>query len=90
MAENSSNTAVIWALAGGAALGAGLALLFAPQSGRQTRQALGDITDESVEVARELLTKAGYTVSRGKEAMDQLFKYGRDKKTAMAADEGKG
>jgi gas vesicle protein len=81
MAENNpSSTSVLWALAGGAAIGAGLALLFAPRSGRETRQAIGEITDESLEYAREILQKAGYSVSKGKEAMDQLWRFGRDKK----------
>lgn len=59
MNENSSSTSsVILALVSGAVLGAGLALLYAPQSGRKTRRALQDLGEEAGDYANEILGKA--------------------------------
>jgi gas vesicle protein len=59
MNENSSTTSsVILALVSGAVLGAGLALLYAPQSGRKTRRALQDLGEEASDYARDVLGRA--------------------------------
>ena len=60
--ERSGGSSLWWFLAGGA-LGAGLALLFAPQSGDRTRRAVGrklgklrDAADSALEDLRETLS----------------------------------
>jgi gas vesicle protein len=56
--QNSSTSTVLLALLGGAVVGAGLALLYAPQSGRRTRQKLRDLAQDAEDQARDLVDKA--------------------------------
>ena len=58
MNENSSTSSVVLALVSGAVLGAGLALLYAPQSGRKTRRALQDLGEEAGDYAKDVFGKA--------------------------------
>jgi gas vesicle protein len=55
--SNASAGTVLLALLGGAVLGAGAALLYAPQSGRRTRARIRTFGEEAGESARELLSK---------------------------------
>ena len=52
---NSSTGTVFLALLGGAVLGAGVALLYAPQSGRRTRQRLRELGEDAGERLRDLV-----------------------------------
>ena len=57
----------VWLLAG-VGLGAGLALLFAPQSGRETRRQLVRMAEDS----RDRLTESGQDIlDKGKQVMDK-------------------
>jgi gas vesicle protein len=56
--QGSSTSTVLLALLGGAVVGAGLALLYAPQSGRRTRQKLRDLAEDAEDQARDLVAKA--------------------------------
>lgn len=68
MAENNSGS-LVWFVAG-AAIGASIALLYAPQSGRETRRYLNKKTREG----REILEDAGRDLAeKGKD----LYKKGR-------------
>lgn len=76
--ENSSTGTILLALAGGAILGAGIALLYAPQSGRRTRQKLKDLGDDAEEYAREALERAEEGVERAKAEAQKWMQKGQD------------
>jgi gas vesicle protein len=68
MAENNSGS-LVWFVAG-AAIGASIALLYAPQSGRDTRRYLNKRTRQGREALEEV---AGDFADKGRE----LYKKGR-------------
>lgn len=77
MSSEENGSRAVWFLAG-AAIGAAIALLFAPASGRQTRRYLARKTEEG----RDALLDAGKeVVERGREY------YEKGKKVAEEADE---
>jgi len=59
----------------GGALGASLALLFAPESGRRTRERLRDLAsevrDRTLDLSEDLRDRAGEAIERGREAYDE-------------------
>jgi|SRR5579872_4948166 len=74
MSSNDSNGGIMWFLAG-LGLGALVGVLYAPRSGRETRQAILDAADEGrdylntkSQVARDQATQ---WVAKGKEALSQ-------------------
>jgi gas vesicle protein len=82
MSEDTSCQACgyLTAFAIGALVGAGIALLYAPRSGKETREVLargarklkdkaGDALDEAKEMIREKKTEIAAAVEAGKEAM---------------------
>ena len=69
--ERSSSTTVLLAFAGGALLGAGVALLFAPRSGRKTRQELADMAEETLDKAHDLGRDAARTVEEARHRGEQ-------------------
>jgi gas vesicle protein len=76
MAQDDNGLAastVLVSFLAGAALGAGLALLYAPKSGREIRGQIGDLTDDAVdkikEYAREAQEKIKATLEDGKETI---------------------
>lgn len=77
----STGTVIVSFLAG-AALGAGLALLYAPKSGRETREQIADLADDAVEkikeYAKEAQTKIVAAFEEGQEAI-------REKKSILAS-----
>mgnify|MGYP000913143242 CR=1 FL=1 len=70
----STGTVLVSFLAG-AALGAGLALLYAPKSGRETRDQISDLTDDAVdrikEYAKEAQDKIKTALEEGKETLKE-------------------
>lgn len=68
----SASTVLVSFLAG-AALGAGLALLYSPKSGSEVREQIGDLTDDAVdkikEYAREAQAKIKATLEDSKETI---------------------
>lgn len=66
----------------GAALGAGLALLYAPKSGRETREQINDLADDAVcrikEYTHEAQDKIKATIEEGKETF-------KEKKSILSA-----
>jgi gas vesicle protein len=68
----SASTVLVSFLAG-AALGAGLALLYAPKSGRETREQIADLADDAAdrikEYAKEAQDKIKTALEEGKETI---------------------
>lgn len=66
----------------GGVLGASLAMLFAPESGRRTRERLrdlaADVRDKSLDVTEDLREKAEEAMERGREVLGE-------KKTILSA-----
>jgi len=79
---NVSAGTVLVSLAAGAAIGAGLALLYAPKSGREMRENILDLTEDAVdkikEYAKEAQEKIKNAVEDGKDAFVE-------KKTILAS-----
>ncbi len=78
MAEEERGTSVgtiLISFLAGAALGSGLALLFAPKSGREMREQIKDLTDDAVgkikEYARDAQDKIKSTYEEGKELVKE-------------------
>ena len=68
----------VWLLAG-LGLGAGIALLFAPQSGRETRRRLTRMAEDSrdrlTESGQEILDKGKQGIERGKAVVDEALDF---------------
>jgi gas vesicle protein len=74
MADNDRGVGaggILVAFLAGAAIGTGLALLYAPKSGRDTRQRLRDLADDSVDRIK------GY-VDEAEEKIVSAYEQGRD------------
>ncbi|MDD5629073.1 MAG: YtxH domain-containing protein [Elusimicrobia bacterium] len=61
----------------GAAIGAGLGLLFAPKAGKETREQIGDWLKEKREEGGELLAKIKEEGLHKKEALSAALKAGK-------------
>jgi len=62
----------------GAVSGAAVALLYAPASGRQTREYLGDRAREGRERANQAAARAGEFVQQGRETITNAIEKGRE------------
>jgi gas vesicle protein len=71
MADNSGGE-IVGSFLVGALIGAALGVMFAPASGKQTREKLHDWMDENKEMAKEKLEKLEEEIKRRKE---QLLKH---------------
>jgi gas vesicle protein len=80
--RGSSVGTVLISFLAGAAIGSGLALLFAPKSGREVRDQIKDLTDDAVgrikEYARDAQDKIKTTYDEGKELL-------KEKKTIISS-----
>lgn len=74
MSDENIGSGVMWFLAG-LGLGAALGVLYAPKSGRETREAILSAAEESTEAvrerARQAREQAQQAVNRGREYMNQ-------------------
>jgi len=70
--EHGSGASVVLAFLLGGLTGAALAILFAPRSGKETRELLGERFREGTERGRELRDRV---VSRGREILDDTSGY---------------
>ncbi len=70
-----SGSAVALGFILGGAIGAGLAMLFAPESGRRTRERLRDLAadmrDKTVDLSEELRDKAEDALERSREVYEE-------------------
>jgi gas vesicle protein len=70
-----SGSAVVLAFILGGALGAGLAMLFAPDSGRRTRERLrdfaADVRDKTIDFSEDLRDKTEDAMERGREVFEE-------------------
>lgn len=96
MENNSPSTStVLLAFLGGAILGAGAALLYAPQSGRRTRQKLRGLGEDATEYARDMMSKAEESLEKAEERAEDWIEKGEafveEKKRQLKAnlDHGK-
>jgi gas vesicle protein len=83
MASEDSGISIAWFLVG-AAVGAAVALLYAPQSGRDTRRLIAKKTEQSREAimdsSKEVLDRGKDLFDRGRELADEaadIFERGR-------------
>lgn len=84
MAEHSENTSrFVWFVAG-AAIGAAIALLYAPASGRETRRKIHDRVGESggalIDSGKEVLERGRDLYTKGRQIAEEaadLFERGR-------------
>ena len=70
--RNAGTSGVVLSFLLGALSGAALAILFAPRSGRETREILGEKLRESAERSRQLGPRA---VEKGKEVAEEASSY---------------
>lgn len=63
--RGNSDLALAFAFLAGALVGAGIALLFAPQTGAELREKIGDFARDAKEKIAEAAAKAGAPVSPG-------------------------
>jgi gas vesicle protein len=75
---NTSTSTVLLALLGGAVFGAGIALLYAPQSGRRTRQKLQDLADDAEGYAHDLAGQAEAAMDKAERKGEEWLKNGQD------------
>lgn len=81
MSENNGSTNILFFLAG-AAVGAAVALLYAPQSGRKTREYISNKAEEGkdylVDRSKELRNQAGEYVEKGKDLVSEQLERGKE------------
>src|SRR6185295_3173359 len=78
--HGSNASGVILAFLLGGLTGAALAILYAPRSGRETREMLGDKMREGADRGRELRDKA---VAKGRELYDDATDYVEKQKDTL-------
>jgi gas vesicle protein len=95
MAEEDNGVKLAWFVAG-AAIGAAVALLFAPQTGEQTRRLIGDKAKEGrdalADSGRDMMDRGRDLYERGRKMADEaaeMFERGR-KIVDRAADAAAG
>jgi gas vesicle protein len=79
---------VLMAFAVGAAVGAAVALLFAPATGEETREYLGERAREGRDRATEAARQGRDMVNRGRETLTTAFDRARDQFQAATRESG--
>jgi len=80
--RDSGTSSILLSFLLGGLTGAALALLYAPRSGRETREYLGERLREGAERGRDLKEQA---VARGREFVDDAGEYLERRKERLAA-----
>jgi gas vesicle protein len=78
MRRHASTTAEVVSFSAGAIIGAGLALLYAPKSGHEIREQVGDVTEDAITKMKDLTATA-------QEKFNRNLKKGRDYAEGKAA-----
>ena len=76
--ESAGAGSVLLAFLVGAVAGAAVALLFAPATGRETREYLGDRAREGREKAAEVAERGRQAVQQGRETIVSAIERGRE------------
>ena len=79
---------VLFAFAAGAAVGAAVALLFAPATGDETREFLGQRAREGRDKASDAAKQGRDMVNRGRETLTTAFDRARDQFQAATRETG--
>jgi gas vesicle protein len=87
--RNSAGTAILAFLVGGV-VGAGVALLFAPASGAETRrrirEAADDLRERTEELVEESRERIADLVSDGRERIEDLVTHGQESLSTLSAN----
>jgi gas vesicle protein len=83
MADNGNNVGgILVAFMAGMVVGAGFALLYAPQSGKETRRMLAkkadELKDEAEEIVDDVLEKGKKVLKEKKEQFDAAIEAGKE------------
>lgn len=78
MSKDNGGSAVLTAFILGAFTGAAVALLFAPATGKDTRELLGEKAREGRDRANELAEQAREILQRQKQNVEQAIERGRE------------
>jgi gas vesicle protein len=83
MADNGSNVGgILVAFMAGMVVGAGVALLYAPQTGKETRRMLAkkaeELKDEAEEIVDDVLEKGKKVLKEKKEQFDAAIEAGKE------------
>lgn len=80
MSESNGSTVprMMTAFATGAAVGAGVALLFAPQSGKKTREMVASTTHDLKDAAGDVIERGKHLVSDVKHKASEAFEKGKE------------
>ncbi len=82
MSENNNGASNFLFFLAGAAVGAAVALLYAPQSGKKTREYISAKAEEGrdylVDRTKELKEQAGEYVEKGRDIVAQQYERGKD------------
>lgn len=78
MSKDNGGSAVLTAFILGAFTGAAVALLFAPATGKETRELLGERAREGRDRANELADQAREILQRQKQNVEQAIERGRE------------
>jgi gas vesicle protein len=76
--DESGAGTILLAFLLGAVSGAALALLYAPASGRETRELLGEKAKEGREKAAEAATRGREMITQGRETLTTAIERGRE------------
>jgi len=76
--EGAGAGSILLAFLLGAVSGAAVALLYAPQTGRETRDYLGEKADEARRRAAEAAAKGREALNQGRDTLNTAIERGRD------------
>jgi gas vesicle protein len=76
--EGAGAGSILLAFILGAVSGAALALLYAPQTGQETRDYLGEKADEARRRAAEAASKGREVINQGRETINTAIERGRE------------
>jgi len=85
MRRHASTTAEVVSFSAGAIVGAGLALLYAPKTGHDTREKIADATEDAISKMKGITADAQVKLTRAQEKLNRKLERGRDYAEEKAA-----